>query len=141
MGGKIPKARLDLTSLMDVMFLVLVFFVYSIFDMTVHRGVKVDLPDAAGAREKGERVVITITDQDALQLNGRDVSRDALLNDVRLLLSDQDLPVIISGDRRATLGAGVGLLADLKAAGAEKVSFQVRRESAPPPADGGSGPR
>ena len=39
-------------SLMDVMFLVLVFFIYCIFDMAVHKGLKVDLPDAAGAAEK-----------------------------------------------------------------------------------------
>ena len=31
--------RLEMTPLMDVMFLVLVFFIYSIFDMTMHRGV------------------------------------------------------------------------------------------------------
>ena len=31
-----------MTSLMDVMFLVLVFFIYCIFDMAVHKGVKVD---------------------------------------------------------------------------------------------------
>ena len=31
-------ARLELVSLMDVMFLVLVFFVYAVFDMAVHSG-------------------------------------------------------------------------------------------------------
>ena len=45
-----------MTSLMDVMFLVLVFFIYCIFDMAVHKGLKVDLPNAAGADEKGERI-------------------------------------------------------------------------------------
>ena len=53
MGRKTKPPRLELTSLMDVMFLVLVFFIYCIFDMAVHRGLKVDLPSAAGAREKG----------------------------------------------------------------------------------------
>ena len=37
-----------------------------------------------------------------------------------------DLPVLISGDRRASLGSGVELLAELKAAGVEKASFQVK---------------
>ena len=58
------EARVELVSLMDVMFLVLVFFVYSIFDMAVHRGLKVDLPTATGTLEKGERVVVTINAQD-----------------------------------------------------------------------------
>ena len=43
------EARVEMVSLMDVMFLVLVFFVYSVFNMAVHHGLKVDLP-SAGAR-------------------------------------------------------------------------------------------
>ena len=54
------KPRMELISLMDVMFLVLVFFIYSIFSMSVHRGVKVELPDGTGSLQKGELVVITI---------------------------------------------------------------------------------
>ena len=39
-----------------------------------------------------------------------------------------NLPVLVSGDRKASLGAGIGLVADLKAAGVEKASFQVKGE-------------
>ncbi len=119
-------ARLEMTSLMDVMFLVLVFFIYCIFDMTVHKGLKVDLPNAAGADEKGERVVLTIGPDDALQLNGEAMTREAALAKVRsLYAADMKLPVLISGDRKSSLGMGVELLSELKAAGVEKVSFQV----------------
>ena len=38
------------------------------------------------------------------------------------------LPVLVSGDRRASLGSGIELLEKLKAAGMEKVSFQVSGE-------------
>ena len=127
MGKKRRRgARLEMTSLMDVMFLVLVFFIYCIFDMTVHRGLKVDLPRGEGQLEKGERIVITITAKNALQVNGKDVAREAILSKVRNLAAVQaEVPVIISGDRRASLGTGIELLAELKAAGIEKVSFQV----------------
>ena len=120
------KARVELVSLMDVMFLVLVFFVYATFNMAVHRGLKVDLPAAAGAHEKGERIVVTIDAQNALQLNGRALEQAALVASVqRLLAAKPGLPVLISGDRHASLGVGVELLAALKAAGVEKASFQV----------------
>ena len=119
-------ARLEMTSLMDVMFLVLVFFIYCIFDMTVHKGLKVDLPNAAGADEKGERVVLTIGPDDALQFNGETVTREAALAKVKdLYAADMKLPVLISGDRKSSLGTGIELLSELKAAGVEKVSFQV----------------
>ena len=115
-----------MTPLMDVMFLVLVFFVYCIFDMSVHKGVKVDLPETGGADEKGERIVITIRADDSLQLNGREMSRTDIVARVKELNAvKMKLPVLISGDRKSSLGTGIELLADLKAAGVEKASFQV----------------
>jgi len=130
MGGKRSRgARLEMTSLMDVMFLVLVFFIYCIFDMAVHKGLKVDLPNAAGADEKGERIVVTISADDTMQLNGMPMSREEVVSRVRELNKvKMNLPVLISGDRRSSLGVGIELLSALKAAGVEKASFQVSGE-------------
>ena len=117
---------------MDVMFLVLVFFIYCIFDMAVHRGLKVDLPNAAGAEEKGERIVITIRADDSLQLNGMDLTKPEIIQRVKDLQSvKMKLPVLISGDRKSSLGVGIELLADLKSAGVEKASFQVSGKAEP----------
>ena len=126
MGKKRRSARLEMTSLMDVMFLVLVFFIYCIFDMAVHKGLKVDLPNTAGADEKGERIVITIRADDSMQFNGVDTTKeDAVARVKELAAVDMKLPVLISGDRRSSLGVGIELLGDLKAAGVERASFQV----------------
>ena len=120
------QTRLEMTSLMDVMFLVLVFFIYCIFDMAVHKGLKVDLPNAAGADEKGERIVITIKADDSIQLNGMEMKREDVVSRVKELNAvKMKLPVLISGDRKSSLGVGIELLSDLKAAGVEKASFQV----------------
>ena len=117
---------------MDVMFLVLVFFIYCIFDMAVHKGLKVDLPNAAGADEKGERIVITIKADDSIQLNGMEMKKADVVSRVKELNAvKMKLPVLISGDRKSSLGVGIELLSDLKAAGVEKASFQV---------SGGKGP-
>ncbi len=117
---------MEMTSLMDVMFLVLVFFIYSIFDMTVHRGVKVELPNAVGADEKGERLIATILPDDTLQLNGEIIGKEALLEKVASLVASGEKPsVIIAGDKSASLGMGIELLSSLKTIGIEKVSFQV----------------
>ena len=124
---KAPRVRLEMTSLMDVMFLVLVFFIYCIFDMTVHKGVKVELPSAAGALEKGETIVITIRADNSLQFNGVDMGREEIVSRVRELYAvKMHLPVLIAGDRRSELGLGIELLGELKKAGVEKISFQVR---------------
>ena len=128
MGRRRRGVRLEMTALLDVMFLVLVFFIYSIFDMTMHRGVKVDLPGAKGAEEKGDRVVVTILPDDSLQLDGEPLPRPDLVARVAALVAETDgterPSVIVSGDRSASLGTGIALLAELKAAGVERVSFQ-----------------
>ena len=127
--------RLEMTALLDVMFLVLVFFIYSIFDMTMHRGVKVDLPGAKGVEEKGERVVVTILTDDSLQLDGVPLARPDLLSRVAALLAEapegEKPAVIVSGDRAASLGTGVALLAELKNLGVGRVSFQVSGTAEP----------
>ena len=128
-GRQRRGVRLDLTSLMDVMFLVLVFFIYCIFDMAVLKGLKVDLPNAAGAAEKGERIVVTILADDSMQLNGIPMARDEVVSRVRDLNAvKMNLPVLISGDRKSSLGVGIELLSALKAVGVEKASFQVKGE-------------
>lgn len=135
MGRRRRGVRLEMTALLDVMFLVLVFFIYSIFDMTVHRGVKVDLPGAKGAEEKGDRVVVTILPDDTLQLDGEPLARPELVARVAALVAGADVgekpSIIVSGDRSASLGTGVALLAELKSAGVERVSFQVSGTAEP----------
>ncbi len=121
--------RLEMTSLMDVMFLVLVFFIYCIFDMSVHRGIKVDLPAAEGAVERGERIVVTIAADDTMQFNSVVMPKSEILNRLKNLKeSKSDFPVIISGDKESSLGAGIELLSELKTLGFEKVTFQVAGE-------------
>ena len=121
------KPRMELISLMDVMFLVLVFFIYSIFSMSVHRGVKVELPDGTGSLQKGELVVITICKDGALQLNGRPVDSSAGLRRElsRLKSFPGKIPVVVSGDRASPLGKGIEVLSALESIGADKISFQV----------------
>ena len=130
MAAKNRRAvRLELTSLMDVMFLVLVFFIYCVSEMAVHRGLKVDLPNASGEKEPGERIIVSIAADDRLQLNGIELKDDEIVARVKAIAqAGVEMPVLICGDRKASLGIGIELLGKLKAAGIAKVSFQVSGE-------------
>ncbi len=121
------RARLEMTPLMDVMFLVLVVFIYAIFSMTASKGVKVDLPGGKGESAPRDAVVVTVKRGDTFQLNGEDMERGELLR--RLSALDKaGLPIVVSADKAASMGAGVELLASLKALGAEKVTIRVSGE-------------
>ena len=45
-GFEVKKARILMIPLIDIVFLLLVFFIYAMLSMVVHRGFKVDLPQA-----------------------------------------------------------------------------------------------
>ena len=124
-GYEDRKARLEMISLMDVMFLILVFFVYSIFSMSVHRALKVSLPSAKGAAEKSEAIMITVTAEDDLYLNKVPMRMEELVPAALALWAQENRPVLISADRSASLGAGIELLGKLKDSGIERIAFQV----------------
>lgn len=122
------EARLELTSLMDVMFLVLVFFVYSVFSMSVHRGVKVDLPSAHGQLEKGGRIVVTIDREQKIYVDAKHMELEEAVLEIKKLhvfAKGKGSPILISTDRTVPIGLGVELLARLKQSGIEQVTFQV----------------
>lgn len=124
-GYEDRKARMEMISLMDVMFLILVFFVYSIFSMTVHRGLKVDLPASKGSPEKGEQTIITLAADNTLSLNKTPMPFDDLVLATVKIWREKSSPVLISADKAASLGTGIELLGKLKNGGVERVAFQV----------------
>ena len=124
-GYEDSKPRMEMIPLMDVMFLNLLFFVYASFSMTIHRGLKVDLPSARGALERGEQTIITLAADNSLALNKKPMPFDELVLATVKLVREKATPVLISADRAASLGTGIELLGKLKNGGVERVAFQV----------------
>lgn len=121
-------ARIEMIPLMDVVFLLLVFFIYAMLSMTVHRGIKVDLPRADGRREIGRQTIVTICADNRLLLGDREGTLDDIVLGAVQSWREAQMPVLISADRAAAIGTGIELLAKLRRAGIEAVAFQVRTE-------------
>lgn len=118
-------SRIEMIPLMDVVFLLLVYFIYAMFTMSVHRGVRVSLPRVTGAVESGERTVVTLTADNGIELNGVPAALDDAVLGAVELWRDRATPVLISADRKADIGSGIELLSKLKHGGVEAVAFQV----------------
>ena len=116
--------------LIDVVFLLLVFFIYAMVSMVVHRGLKVDLPTAGtAALERGDFISITIDADNQLYLNSEPADPEGLAERVLQLRTDKNKPVFIEGDQKADLGLAIELLDNLKKAGIEEVSFSCKPEN------------
>jgi len=128
-GYETKKARVEMLPLIDVVFLLLVFFVYAMLSMVLHRGLKVDLPAASSTHlEKSDYVSITLTADNEILLGEHPIAFDRLADGVlgRLGGTGAVLPVFIEGDRRADLGLAVEILDELRRVGIERVSFSCK---------------
>jgi biopolymer transport protein ExbD len=125
------RARIEMIALIDVVFLLLVFFVYAMLSMTVFRGLELDLPRAEG-RVQREVISVTLDRNNRLIADDRVMEQDQVVSWAMAKHSQTGLPVLIRGDRQADLGVAVELLAELRHQGLESVSFQVEGETAPP---------
>ena len=130
-GYENRKIRIEMVPFMDVVFLLLVFFIYAMLSMVVHRGLRVELPSAATAEvDRYEYVGITITKDNTLFVGENQVELGMLVDAVRERMGGGwDLPVFISGDRRSDLGMAVRILDLLKSAGIREVSIECAEEA------------
>ena len=123
-GYETKKARVEMLPLIDVVFLLLVFFIYAMLSMVVHHGLKVDLPAAGTALlDQSDHIGITIDSQNHIYLNGEPVGMNELLNRVMAIHGKESSQVFIDGDRDADLGLAIQVLDMLKESGIEEVSF------------------
>jgi len=119
--------------LIDIVFLLLVFFIYAMISMTVHRGVKVVLPrTVSGAVERRMPINVTLKADGAVLVEGRAVAMSELPRAVAVLRQESpDAPVLIAGDKDARLGLGLEVLDRLRGAGVKRVTFLTEQKEAP----------
>ena len=127
-GYESRSARIEIVPLIDVVFLLLVFFIYAMLSMTVYRGLRVSLPQGVGQTEDLETLVIAIAEDNTLWIDQTPVTLAEAVTRAQARITDAPLPVLISGDRQADLGVSIELLSALRQGGIESVSFQIKVE-------------
>jgi biopolymer transport protein ExbD len=129
-GYEDRPARLEIVPLMDAIFLLLVFFVYAMMSMIVHRGVKVQLPTGTTAQvDKRDYVAVAITGDNRIFVNRRPVAMNQLVPAVReAQAGSRDRAVYISGDERSGFGTAFSVLDKLRSAGITQVNFECKVE-------------
>lgn len=100
---KVEKGLLDLTPLVNVFFLLFIFFIFT-SSFIFQPGIKVNLPKAVTSEViQQENVVIIITKDDRVYLNDREISQDELTSKLRLI-AKENVPLLIKADSRSSLG-------------------------------------
>ncbi len=123
------KSRVEMTPMMDVVFLLLVFFIYAFMTMSVRKGLKVELPRAEGSPERGDSIQLVLSPNDEVLLDGRTtMAMDVAVDAAAMRYKALNLPVVIRADRQAHAGPALELMAALREKGVERVTYQVEKE-------------
>jgi biopolymer transport protein ExbD len=124
---KHKSARIEMIPLIDIIFLLLVFFIYSMLSMVVYRGIPVVLPAAETIEaEKSQLVNITIDETGNVFVEKERIPGDELLS--RLKREQRAFPektAVISGHRQSPYSAFVDVLDKVRLASFQKVSMEA----------------
>lgn len=123
------KPRIEIIPMIDTMFFLLVFFMVATLSMTVQRGLPVNLPHAASAREEIKQVVaLTLTKEGRLFFDDDEMGSSA---EVAMKLADrkkagEELAVVIRADRAVEHGRVIDLMDAVRQAGIARISVAVQ---------------
>lgn len=132
LGSKLPAeegARIEIIPLIDIMFFLLAAFMLVSLSMVNMKGVKVNLPTATTAtpESKQDFVNVTVDKAGVAYLNATPMGQHELaLALAALQKTNADPRVFISGDVDARHGDVIRVLDTVRAAGIQKVAFEIR---------------
>lgn len=121
------KVRIEMLPLIDIVFLLLVFFIYAMLSMAVHRGLPVLLPSSVSAKIDKELILsVTVKSDGTLYVDKEQVS----LNDLASFLKtksapEKDVGILLFADRGLSYQNLFRVLDQIKMAGIHRISLQA----------------
>ena len=100
---KIEKGMLDLTPMINVFFLLFIFFIFT-SSFIFQPGITVSLPKAVTSEViQQDNITLTITKDNRIYLEDRQISVDELVSRLKILAKEK-MGLLIKSDSRASLG-------------------------------------
>jgi biopolymer transport protein ExbD len=125
--------RIEMLPLIDVVFLLLVVFIYAMLSMAVHKGLTVALPTSATAQTPPPTVLsITVTAEGNISVDKQPVALEGLYGLLRQhAAGDPEAGVLLFADRVLPYQELVRVLDQVRRAGIARVSLQAESETPP----------
>jgi biopolymer transport protein ExbD len=123
------KVQVPLTSLIDIVFLLLIYFLLTT-NFMVDEGIKIKLPQARAAAPQTEEVITVYVDQEGrAYLGTQELSHDRLFDRLKEMIKDRESKlVVIRADRAVILNKAVKVMDVAKAAGADRLCLATQKD-------------
>lgn len=122
------SAQIDMTSMMDVVFIMLIFFIVTT-SFVKEAGIEVNRPIAASAeRQERGNIMIAVSESGAVWIDGRQVDLRAVRANVeRLRAENPEGAVVIQADEASRTGILVQVMDQVRLAGVHNVAVAASK--------------
>jgi biopolymer transport protein ExbD len=120
-----------IVSLVDILVILLIFFVVSTTFKTDQPEVQINLPEsktAQAAPSELEHAVLSVSEDDEVKLDGKPVEIDALEQAVRDLPPTRKSSLAMQADKKASFGTIIKVMDALKLAGVKNIPTATKPE-------------
>jgi len=126
----VKKPRIEMLPLIDMVFLLLVFFIYGMLSMAIHRGLPVLLPSSSTAPvEKNLTVSITVLEDGTIYLDKEEVTLEKLASFLRQKCGEnKETGVLLFAHRDLPYQKLFRVLDQIRQAGLARISLQAEAE-------------
>ena len=123
----LKKARIEMLPLIDIVFLLLVFFIYAMLSMAVHRGLPVELPLSTTAEiDKKLTLSVTVKADEAIYVDKEPVALSELTDVLRSRAGGNREPgVLVFAERDLPYQMIYTILDKIRLAGLSRISLQA----------------
>jgi biopolymer transport protein ExbD len=120
-------AEINVTSLVDIMMVLLIIFMLA--TPLMQAGVEVKLPKAkAAAIDDQQAITVSVTRDGLVYVNDQQVENDRIGEALTKLRSEGEERVFVKGDEDVPYGAVMVVIGEIKAAGIQNVGMLTERE-------------
>jgi biopolymer transport protein ExbD len=124
-----PPYQINIVPMIDVIFAILTFFIFSTLSLTHSEGLAVNLPKATTSQTQPQtQTVVTIDARGNLALNRQPMTLDVLEAQVRALaLTGQQPIVILNADEAVTHGKVIQVMDRLRSIEGVRIAIATRK--------------
>ena len=123
----LETGRLDIAPLIDVVFLLLVFFMLT-SSFIFQPGIKINLPMALTSEViQRENLIIIVREDNSIYINERSIESEELSSRLEIAAKESK-PILIKADREASLGKVVEVWDLCRAQGVQKINIATTQK-------------
>jgi biopolymer transport protein ExbD len=127
------KPRIEMLPLIDIVFLLLVFFIYAMLSMAVHRALPVSLPSSTTAEIDKDMVLsVTVKSDGTIFVDKERVALKSLAEVLKRRAGEGRTPgVLLFADQSLSYQNLFQVLDQIRAAGLDRISLQAEVDQKP----------